>query len=424
MTNRKRGLLLILIMTTVAIGVGGLVLFALYDTAIGQERERLVETAQSQARLIEAVARHDKRYMALVSDPEKGNSFEITLKQIRDAHNQFKGFGETGEFTLAKREGNQIVFLLSHRHFDLKNPDPVPFISLLAEPMRRALSGKSGTVIGLDYRGTTVLAAYEPVQELDLGIVAKIDLTEIRAPFIKTGLLAGAAALTLIIFGTMLFMRIGLPLIRRLEENEEKYRTLFESSTQGVALFSNGVVEECNEQTCEILACGQEDIIGHSLAEFSPPTQPDGSDSDKASQKHMAAALLGAPQSFSWKHQRKDGTLIDTEVWLKAIELRGRMLILATINNITKRKQAEEAVKESEARFRRAIVDAPFPVMIRAEDGEVLMISKAWTEQSGYEHQDILTIGDWLEKAYGQNPQKEQVDFISFFLQRFEQVDM
>jgi PAS domain S-box-containing protein len=409
MTDRKRWLLQILIMTTVAIGVGGLILFALYDTAIDQERERLVETAQSQARLIEAMARHDKRYMVFVSAPEKENPFEITLKQIRDAHNQFEGFGETGEFTLAKREGNQIVFLLSHRHLDLNNPDPVPFISLLAEPMRRALSGKSGTVIGLDYRGTIVLAAYEPVQELDLGIVAKIDLAEIRAPFVKTGLLASAAALTLIIFGTMLFMRIGLPLIRRLEENEEKYRTLFESSTQGVALFSDGVVEECNSQACEILACSQEDIIGHSLTDFSPPTQSDGSNSDEASQKFMQVALLGKPQSFPWKQQRKDGTLIDTEIWLKAIELRGRKLILATINNITKRKQAEEAVKESEARFRRAIVDAPFPVMIRAEDGEVLTISKAWTEQSGYALQDIRTIGDWLEKAYGQSPHKEQV---------------
>ncbi len=409
MTNRKRGLFLILIMTAVAVGVGGLVLFALYNTAIDEERERLAETAQSQARLIEAMARHDKRYMALVSGPEKENPFEITLKQIRDAHNQFEGFGKTGEFTLAKREGDQIVFLLSHRHLDLKNPDPVPFISLLAEPMRRALSGKSGIVIGLDYRGTTVLAAYEPVKELDLGIVAKIDLTEIRAPFVKTGLLASAAALTLISVGTLVFMRIGLPLIRRLEENEEKYRTLFESSTQGVVLFSDSVVEECNEQAYEILACGQEDIIGHSLADFSPPTQPDGSDSDKASQEYLEAALLNTPQSFSWKILQKDGPLIDTEVRLKAIELHGRKLVLATINDITKRKQAEEALMESEARFRRAITEAPFPIMIRAEDGEVLMISKAWTEQSGYAHQDIPVIGDWLEKAYGQSSQKEHL---------------
>jgi hypothetical protein len=58
--------------------------------------------------------------------------------------------------------------VLSHRHSDLDKPEPVPFGSNLAQPMRRALSGQSGTVIGPDYRDVTVLAAHEPVAVLDL----------------------------------------------------------------------------------------------------------------------------------------------------------------------------------------------------------------------------------------------------------------
>jgi hypothetical protein len=54
--------------------------------------------------------------------------------------------------------------------------------------MRQALLGKSGTVIAEDYRGEIVLAAFEPVSTLGLGIVAKIDLAEIRAPYIRAGL--------------------------------------------------------------------------------------------------------------------------------------------------------------------------------------------------------------------------------------------
>jgi len=81
------------------------------------------------------------------------------------------------EFTLAERRGDSIIFLLRHRYGDLKHPKPFDFYSKLAEPMRRALSGLSGTLVGVDYRGELVLAAHEPVSVLNLGIVAKIDLS-------------------------------------------------------------------------------------------------------------------------------------------------------------------------------------------------------------------------------------------------------
>ena len=61
-SERRRILALILIMTAVAGGVAGIALFALYETAFEQQRGRLIETAQSQARLMEAVARFDAQY--------------------------------------------------------------------------------------------------------------------------------------------------------------------------------------------------------------------------------------------------------------------------------------------------------------------------------------------------------------------------
>ncbi len=187
MGERKRVLILIFIMAISSMIVAGVTITVLYHTFFKEQQARLVETAQSQARLIEAVARFDKKYSKDYSaGPEKA-----TLTKIIDAHEHYRGFAKTGEFTLSKKEGDNIVFLLSHRHFDLDQPRPVPFQSELAEPMRRALFGQSGTVVGLDYRGEVVMAAHEPVAELNLGIVAKIDLSEIRAPFVKAGIMAG-----------------------------------------------------------------------------------------------------------------------------------------------------------------------------------------------------------------------------------------
>ncbi|MEG3847437.1 CHASE3 domain-containing protein [Microcoleus sp. herbarium19] len=64
----------------------------------------------------------------------------------------------------------------------------------------------------------------------------------------------------------------------------------------------------------------------------------------------------------------------------------------------------------TEERFRRAIIDAPLPIMLHAENGEILQINSAWTELSGYKYSEIATIEDWTEKAYGSRKSLVQAD--------------
>ena len=64
----------------------------------------------------------------------------------------------------------------------------------------------------------------------------------------------------------------------------------------------------------------------------------------------------------------------------------------------------------TQERFRRAILDAPLPIMLHAENGEVLQINCAWTELSGYQHSEIPTIEDWTEKAYHSRKSVVQAD--------------
>ena len=218
MSPRKRIFLLILIMTSIVLVAEAITISILYNTAIGEEKSRLEEAAQSQARLIEAVARFDSAY----SNDYPYGARQATLDQIKDAHSKYRGFGETGEFTLSTKENDQIIFLLSHRHYDLNNPKPVLWNSKFAEPMRLALSGKSGTIIGIDYRGKIVLAAYEPVAELNIGIVAKIDLAEIRAPFVKAAFISGLFAIAIIALGVGLFFKITNPILKGLYDTVAK----------------------------------------------------------------------------------------------------------------------------------------------------------------------------------------------------------
>lgn len=221
MSPQKRIFLLILIMLGIVVIVETVSVSTLYHAAIESEKLRLTEAAKSQARLIEAVARFDQKYQAAYS----GNAVTGTLSQIRDAHSKYRGFGKTGEFTLSKKENNQIIFLLSHRHYDLDEPKPVPWDSDLAAPMRMALSGKSGTIVGLDYRGVTVLAAHEPVAVLNLGIVAKIDLAELRAPFIRAFMISGSCAAILIVLGAGLFLKVTNPIVNKLQRTVKELQS-------------------------------------------------------------------------------------------------------------------------------------------------------------------------------------------------------
>lgn len=338
MSWKKRFLLLILIMTAVATGIAGITLYALYQAAFDQAREQLTETAQSQARLMEAVARHDRKYTRITDDfPD---AFNATLSQIRESHELFKGFGKTGEFTLAKRESDQIVFLLSHRHYDMENPKPVPFSSEIAEPMRRALLGKSGTVIGLDYRGVRVLAAHEPVSELDLGIVAKIDMAEIREPFVKAGLLAIGIGLVIILIGTLFFLRIGNPIIRRLEENERKYRGLFESAADTMLMIEfDGTILDANPAACTTYGYRREELIGRKVEEIILPER-------RNIFKDAAASVLKGESCFTESMEvRRDGTPFAVEVRMSPLLHNGRGVILAATRDITERKRTEEQLQ-------------------------------------------------------------------------------
>ncbi|MEW4569360.1 PAS domain-containing sensor histidine kinase [Tautonia sp. JC769] len=57
---------------------------------------------------------------------------------------------------------------------------------------------------------------------------------------------------------------------------------------------------------------------------------------------------------------------------------------------------------EVQERFRRAIVDAPIPVIIFAEDGEIVLLNQNWIHSTGYSADDLKTIFDWTERAYGE----------------------
>lgn len=68
-------------------------------------------------------------------------------------------------------------------------------------------------------------------------------------------------------------------------------------------------------------------------------------------------------------------------------------------------RHAAETIQQNEIQIARAMVEAPFPIMIHAEDGEVMALNKAWTEKTGYRREEIPSIDAWISLAYAADAQ-------------------
>lgn len=136
-----------------------------------------------------------------------------------------------------------------------------------------------------------------------------------------------------------------------LRESEQLYRTMFQSSHDGFMLLTD-VFIDCNEQLCKSWGYEKKEILGRGPQEFSPEFQPDGRRSDEKALELIRNARRGVPQSFYWQHRKKTGEIIDFEISLNLLPLKGEKVLFCSLREITARLKAEEALKNSEEQLR------------------------------------------------------------------------
>jgi PAS domain S-box-containing protein len=341
MSEYKRIVWLILVMTAVVAGATATAIGMLYETAYERERLHLIANVRHQARIMESMAQFDAS--SRHSDP--GPYESAALAQIKDAYSRHQALSDTAELTLARLEGDQIVFLMRHRHEETGQPDPVGLSSGLAEPMIRALEGRSGSMVGRDYHGQTVLAAYEPVAGLGLGVVAKVDLAEIRAPFIRTGAAVVGIAFVLIALGTVVFINVTNPIIAGLREREQKLDLLLASTGEGIfGMDTEGRCTFANRSAIRLLGYeDHSDLMGRDMHELMHHTRPDGSPHPREDCPVMRSlrqdTAVHSDEETLW---RGDGSSFPAEYRSYPMHLDGKLVgAVVTFVDITERKTRE-----------------------------------------------------------------------------------
>ena len=170
-----------------------------------------------------------------------------------------------------------------------------------------------------------------------------------------------------------------------LKKQNEEYRLLFESNPCPMYV--------CDERTLKFLAVNQSAIehYGYSREEFLKMSAQDVRPAD-ASPAVFSGVDAADHAPLVWKHQKKDGTVIDVNVNWHRLDFAGRPAYLVMATDITEQKRAQVAVIESEVRYRELIENANDIIYTHDLKGNFTSLNKAGELVTGYSCEEALTM--------------------------------
>jgi PAS domain S-box-containing protein len=245
-------------------------------------------------------------------------------------------------------------------------------------PMQKGTEGVfSGRVIP---DGVERVVAYRHIHDGDTPLIVYVEASPANA-LRETSqqwfvLIGGAGLLSLII---MVMIAVSLKgrkttalLIDALRRSkEQEYETLTQASLDGFWITdSAGRILDTNDTFCKMLGYRREELLCLSIRDFEAVESPE------EIADHIRPAMEAGSDRFQSRCRRKDGSIIDVEVSVQYIKESGG-LFFVFIQDISERKQAEEALQTEKANLDAIFESSPVALFILDETTNIVRVNTA-----------------------------------------------
>ena len=176
-----------------------------------------------------------------------------------------------------------------------------------------------------------------------------------------------------------------------LRESEQRYRSIVELAPDGIVTADlKGFITSCNTAFFQLSGFSEDEIIGKHFTQL-----PTLRAKDMPAYMKLFASLISGkrtkPVEFVWVH--KDGTLRLGEVKASVLKKGRRVTGLQTVlRDITERRQAEEALKESEEKYRTLFEGSRDAIIISSRDGTFMDVNQSALNLFGYTRNEIANL--------------------------------
>jgi PAS domain S-box-containing protein len=175
-----------------------------------------------------------------------------------------------------------------------------------------------------------------------------------------------------------------------LRESEERYRTLFQQASDGIFYLStDGKILAVNESFARMHGYRMEEMQGMSLQDLDTP------ENVQQIPERMRRIMAGEIIEFESEHYHKDGHTFPLAVSTGLVSIGGKQLIQAFHRDITERKRAEEALRESETRFRSFIEQSSEGMILIDEQNRIIEWNSAQEKITGIARAEALGAFYW-----------------------------